>query len=55
MYSTTTVATLITSVGTDFGTLITQGLAIAVAGAVALVGLGFAWRHITRRVTGKKF
>jgi len=55
MYSTSTVGTLITTMGTDFGTLIAQGLAIAVAGAVALVGLGFAWRHITKRVTGKKF
>jgi len=55
MYGTSTVSTLITSMGTDFGVLIGVGLGIAVTGATALVGLGFAWRHITKRVTGKKF
>lgn len=37
------------------GTVIAASITTILAGAVALVGLGFAWRHLVKRVTGKKF
>jgi hypothetical protein len=49
--STADLATLFTNTGIVVAVTITATL----AGAVALVGLGFGWRHLTKRITGKKF
>lgn len=49
--STADIATLLTNTGTVVAAVVTTVL----AGAIALVGLGFAWRHIVKRITGKKF
>jgi len=53
--STSTALTYITSAGADTVTLVTAGLLIAVTGVIALMGLGFAIRHIKRYITGRKF
>lgn len=55
VYSTTTAAAQINSVASDFGYLIGVSLVVTLAGAAALIGLGFAWRHLKKYVTGKKF
>jgi len=55
MFATSSALSVIAGMFTDTGTLIAAVIAGVVAGAVALVGLGFAWRHLTKRVTGKKF
>jgi len=55
MYSTSTAATQLATMFTDTGTLIGIVIAAVLTGAIALVGLGFGWRHLTKRVTGKKF
>lgn len=49
--STADINTLFTNAGTTIGVTVTAVL----LGAIALVGLGFAWRHLTKRITGKKF
>lgn len=49
--STADIATLLSNTGI----VVAASITVILAGAVALVGLGFAWRHLTKRVTGKKF
>jgi len=55
MYTVASSSASITQLMTDSGTLIAVVLGFVLAGAIALVGLGFAWRHLTKRITGKKF
>jgi len=43
------------SVFSDTGIILTAVLASILAGAVALLGLGFGWRHLKKYVTGRKF
>jgi len=40
---------------TDTGTILTAVIATILAGAVALLGLGFGWRHLKKYITGRKF
>jgi len=54
-YSTTTAGTDFTNVISDLGTMIGSGVTATLGGMAALIGLGFAIRHFTRRVSGKKF
>jgi len=39
----------------DTGAMLSVIIVAILAGAVALVGLGFAWRHLVKRITGRKF
>lgn len=53
-----TVASSTADLGTFFtglGTTVGYTIPLVLAGMAGLIGLGFAVRHITRRVTGKKF
>jgi len=54
MYGTTTALTQITGSLTDTGTLVTAVVASIAVGLVALMGLGFLFRHI-RKILGRKF
>jgi len=40
---------------TDTGTILVATVATILAGAVALLGLGFGFRHLKKYVTGRKF
>jgi len=55
MFATSSALTSLTAAGADSGTMIVAGLSIAIAGGVALLGLGFGWRHLKKYVTGRKF
>jgi len=55
MYSTTTALALQTSTFTDMGILLAASIATIIGAWVALTGLGFAKRHVTKYVTGRKF
>jgi len=55
IFATSTGLAIIGSVFTDQGLFIAATLLAVVSAAGVLVGLGFAWRHMTKRVTGKKF
>jgi len=55
MFATSSALTSLTAAGADTGTMVVAGLAIAVAGGIALMGLGFGWRHIRKYITGRKF
>jgi len=55
MYGTTTAAATISQALTDTGTLVTLVLAGVVGGVVALMGLGFGYRHLKKYITGRKF
>jgi len=35
--------------------MIALGVGASLVGGAALLGLGFAWRHIKKHVTGRKF
>jgi len=55
MYS---IANAVTNVGTmftDTGTILVAVIATILVGAVALLGLGFGFRHLKKYVTGRKF
>jgi hypothetical protein len=39
----------------DTGTILVAVIATILAGAVALLGLGFGFRHLKKYVTGRKF
>lgn len=55
MYSTTTAAAQIATSLSDTGTLVGLVIASIAFGAVALMGLGFLFRHIKKWITGRKF
>lgn len=46
---------VIASMFTDTGTILTATIATVVVGIVALLGLGFAVRHLKKYITGRKF
>jgi len=46
---------VISSMFTDTGTILTATIATVVVGIVALLGLGFAVRHLKKYITGRKF
>jgi len=46
---------VITSMFTDTGTILTATIATIVVAIVALLGLGFAIRHLRKYITGRKF
>lgn len=54
MYGTTTALTQISASLTDAGTLVTAVIASIAVGLIALMGLGFLFRHI-RKILGRKF
>jgi len=54
MYSTTTAVTQIAQSLTDTGSVVTAVIAGIAVGLIALMGLGFAFRHI-RKILGRKF
>jgi len=41
--------------GTDVGTILLYAVGIVLTGAAALIGLGFAYRKVKSKVTGRKF
>jgi len=45
----------ITTLLSNTGTVVALVVASVLVGAIALAGVGFAWRHIVKRITGKKF
>jgi len=53
--STTTATTLISNAGTDLGGLIYTAVGVVLGIAIALVGVGFAWRKLKKHATGNKF
>jgi len=55
MYSTTTALAQIASTGTDIGLVVAAVVALAFAGWVGLVGVGFLKRKLGHYVTGRKF
>jgi len=46
---------VIASMYSDTGTILTATIATLVVAIVALLGLGFAVRHLKKYVTGRKF
>jgi len=54
-YSSSTAATDFSNAMSDVGTMVAAGVAAALAGLVALTGLGFGWRHFRKYVSGRKF
>jgi len=55
MYSIANAVTNLGTMFTDTGTILVASIATILTGAVALVGLGFGWRHLKKYVTGRKF
>jgi len=45
----------ITSMFSDIGTVMTLVIPAVLAVTIALLGLGFGYRHLKKYVTGKKF
>jgi len=54
-YASSSASTDLNNAYSDVGTLIGIGVAAALAGLVALTGLGFGWRHFKKYVSGRKF
>jgi len=54
MYGTTTAVAQIAASLTDAGVLVTAVIASIAVGLIALMGLGFLFRHI-RKILGRKF
>jgi len=55
MFSTTTAGTIITNGLTDTGYLLVLIITAVFAANVALMGAGYAIRHIAKRLLGRKF
>lgn len=55
MWNVASTTGVISSMFTDTGTILTAVIATLVAAIVALLGLGFAVRHLKKYVTGRKF
>lgn len=45
----------ISTMFTDTGTVLSASIAVVLVGMVALLGLGFAVRHLKKYITGRKF
>ena len=55
MYSVASSTADITTLLSNTGTIVALVVAAVLGGAIALAGVGFAWRHIVKRITGRKF
>jgi len=55
MYATSSFATTFAGAASDTGYVVAVVVASVVAGAIALMGLGFGIRHIKKYITGRKF
>jgi len=55
MWTAASTTSVIASAFTDTGTILTATIATVVVGIVALLGLGFAIRHLRKYITGRKF
>jgi len=55
MWNAASTTATIASAFTDTGTILTASVGVIVTALIALLGLGFAIRHLRKYVTGKKF
>jgi len=55
MYSIASSTADIATMFSNTGIILAATIAVVLVGAIALLGLGFAWRHLKKYVTGKKF
>jgi len=55
MYSISAAVTDIGTMFTNTGTILTAIIATVLVGLIALLGLGFAVRHLRKYITGRKF
>jgi len=55
MWNAASTTAVIASMFSDTGTILTATIATVVVGIVALLGLGFAVRHLKKYITGRKF
>jgi len=55
MWTAASTTATIASMFTDTGTILVATIATVVAALVALLGLGFAIRHLRKYITGRKF
>jgi len=55
MYSVASSSAQISQSLTDSGTLVAVVIVAVCAGAIALMGLGFLFRHLKKWITGRKF
>jgi hypothetical protein len=55
VYATSSFAATYASASADTGYVVAVVVASVVAGAIALMGLGFGIRHLRKYITGKKF
>jgi len=55
MWDVSSTTGVIASMFSDTGTILTAVIGTVVAAIVALLGLGFAIRHLKKYVTGRKF
>jgi len=53
--ATTTIGSLLTSQFIDAGAIVIAAMGGTIAGGVALLGLGFAWEHLKKYITGNAF
>lgn len=55
MWSIADATTTIATAFTNTGSVLTATIGVVVAGLIALLGLGFAVRHLKKYITGRKF
>lgn len=55
MYASSSAITGLNGAFSDAGAILVIAIAATLAGGVALLGLGFAWRHLKHYITGRKF
>jgi len=55
MWTAASTTAVIATAFSDTGTILTATIATVVVGIVALLGLGFAIRHLKKYITGRKF
>jgi len=55
MYATSSFLATFNGASADTGYVVTVVVASVVAGAIALMGLGFGIRHLKKYITGRKF
>jgi len=55
MWTIASTTDMLTDVFTDVGTVMAYVIPSVIGIAVALLGLGFGWRHLKKYVTGRKF
>lgn len=55
MYDAASSTAALATVYSTVGSVLVPSIAAIIAAAAALLALGFAWRHVKSKVTGKKF